>query len=44
MPRYTDKVANQSAPISAERSILIDAALVKIMKQRRRAPYHEVIL
>jgi predicted component of viral defense system (DUF524 family) len=45
IPKYSEKSSqSSSAPVSAERCILIDAALVKIMKQRRRAPYQEVIL
>ena len=44
IPKYTEKTANSSLPVSAERAVLIDAALVKIMKQRRKAPYQEVIM
>lgn len=43
IPKYTEKAANLAPEVSAERCILIDAALVKIMKQRKRAPFSEVI-
>ena len=39
IPKYTEKNTTNAGPVSAERAILIDAALVKIMKQRRKAPY-----
>ena len=44
VPKYTEKTTSNSAPVSAERAVLIDAALVKIMKQRRKAAYQEVIV
>lgn len=43
VPKYTEKAANLSVEVSADRCVLIDAALVKIMKQRKRAPFGEVI-
>jgi SepF-like predicted cell division protein (DUF552 family) len=43
VPKYTEKAANLSVEVSADRCVLIDAALVKIMKQRKRAPFSEVI-
>ena len=43
MPKYTEKNTKIAEEVSVERSILIDAALVKVVKQRRRAPYNEVI-
>jgi cullin 4 len=42
-PRYAEKTANIGSEVSAERCILIDAVLVKIMKQRKREVYSEVI-
>jgi DNA-directed RNA polymerase delta subunit len=36
-------VGSLGSEVSAERCILIDAALVKIMKQRRKASYNDVI-
>lgn len=35
---------NLGVEVSAERCILIDANLVKIMKQKRRCPYNELII